>query len=143
MLQSRCSDLELEKEVMMNRIKSLEDQNKQQFRQIGKPEGSVNTLTTIAKDVFKKNITTVELNEVQPNESLVEELNGEETISPIIPTSNKFNPPEEKNVDLKTNETETTRSINPTVDANKPDISQGNQQNYHQLSSQPSVKLRP
>ena len=36
-----------------------------------------------------------------------------------------------------------TRSINPTVDANKPDISKGNQPNYHQLSSQPSVKLRP
>ena len=31
MLQSRCSDLELAKEVMMNRIKTLEDQNKQQF----------------------------------------------------------------------------------------------------------------
>ena len=142
-LQSRCSDLELEKEVMMNRIKTLEDQNKQQFRQIGKLEGSVNTLTTLVKDIFKKNITTVELNEVHPNESFAEELNGEETISPIILTSNKFNPLEDKNVDLKTNETETTRSINPTVDANKPDISQGNQPNYHQLSSQPSVKLRP
>ena len=77
------------------------------------------------------------------HESSVEELNGEETISPIIPTSNKFNPLEAENVDHKTNETETTRSINPTVDANKPDISQGNQPNYHQLNSQPSVKLRP
>ena len=52
MLQSRCSDLELEKEVMMNRIKTLEDQNKQRFRQIGKLEGSVSTLTTLVKDVF-------------------------------------------------------------------------------------------
>ena len=111
MLQSRCFDRELEKEVMMNRIKTLEDQNKQQFRQIGKLEGSVNTLTTLVKDIFKKNITTVELNEVQPNESFVEELNGEETISPIIPTSNKFNPLEDNNVDLETNETETTSAF--------------------------------
>ena len=143
MLQSRCSDLELAKEVMMNRIKTLEDQNKQQFRQIVKLEESVNTLTTLVKEVFKKNITNEELNEVQPNESSVVELNGEETISPIIPTSNKFNPLEAKSVNHKSNETETTRSINPTVDANKPDISQGNQPNYHQLNSQSSVRLRP
>ena len=52
-LQSRCNNLETAKEILTNRVKTLEDQNQQQFRQIGKSEGAVNTtLTSLVKDIF-------------------------------------------------------------------------------------------
>ena len=82
-LQSRCHDLEMAKEVLSNKVKTLEEQNKCQFKQIGKLEGSLNTLTTLVKDLFQNNkqsdITTPKL------------ISEEVTIS-NIPTSNQFTP---------------------------------------------------
>ena len=52
-LQSKINDLERSNESLVNKVKNLEEQNKQQFRQIGKLEGSVNTLMSLVKDIFK------------------------------------------------------------------------------------------
>ena len=44
-LHSKIYDLEVSKELRTNKVKTLEDQNKHQFRQIGKL-GTLTTLTT-------------------------------------------------------------------------------------------------
>ena len=52
-LQQKINDLERSNETLVNNVKNLEEQNKQQFRQIGKLEGSVKTLMSLVKDIFK------------------------------------------------------------------------------------------
>ena len=80
-LQSKINDLERSNESLANKVKNLEEQNKQQFRQIGKLEGSVNTLMSLVKDIFK-NYTNPEKKQTQEKEILASISN--------IPTSNKY-----------------------------------------------------
>ena len=41
------------KETLSHKVKTLEDQNKNQFKQIGKLEGQINTLMSLVTDVFE------------------------------------------------------------------------------------------
>ena len=68
-LQSKINDLERSDETLVNKVKNLEEQNKQQFRQIEKLEGSVNTLMSLVKDFFK-NYTNPEKKQTQEEETL-------------------------------------------------------------------------
>ena len=69
-------------------MKNLEEQNKQKFRQIGKLEGSVNTLMSLVKDIFK-NYTNPEKKQTQEKEILA--------VISNIPTSNRYEIFAEKN----------------------------------------------
>ena len=59
----------------------MEDQNKHQFRQIGKLEGQINTLTTLVTNLFKSNMLS------EPNTC-----SEDDEVVVNIPTNNKFNP---------------------------------------------------
>ena len=80
-LQTKINDLERSNETLVNKVKNLEKQNKQQFRQIGKLEESVNTLMSLVKDIFK-NHTNPEKKQTQEEEILA--------VISNIPTSNKY-----------------------------------------------------
>ena len=68
-------------------MKTLEDQNKQQFRQIGKLEGAVNTLTSLFRDIFQN---TNQHDSMEP----IKTADKQKTTASVcvIPTSNKFAP---------------------------------------------------
>ena len=57
-LKSRVSDLELSNDTLLKKLKILEGQSKQQFRNIGKLKGQVLTLTSLLKDKFQTNVKT-------------------------------------------------------------------------------------
>ena len=78
-LKSRVSDLELSDDTLLKKLKILEDQNKQQFRNIGRLEGQVLTLTSLLKDKFQTKVKF----EMPPSE---------DEIIVNVPTSNRFGP---------------------------------------------------
>ena len=52
-LQLKINDLERSNETPVNKVKNLEEQNRQQFRQIGKIEERVNALMSLVTDILK------------------------------------------------------------------------------------------
>ena len=86
-LLSRCNDLETAIEILNNRVKTLEDQNKQQFRRIGKLEGAVNTLTSLVRDIFQN---TNQHDSMKPMKTADKQKTTPSVC--VIPTSNKFAP---------------------------------------------------
>ena len=102
-LQSKINDLERSNETLVNKVKNLEKQNKQQFRQIGKLEESVNTLMSFAKDIFK-NYTNPEKKQTQEEEILA--------VISNIPTSNKYEILAERNDKVPNNSVTNMTAVN-------------------------------
>ena len=102
-LQSKINDLERSNETLVNKVKNLEEQNKQQFRQIGKLEGSVNTLMSFVKDIFK-NYTNPEKKQTQEEEIL--------GVISNIPTSNKYEISAERNDKVPNNSVTNMTAVN-------------------------------
>ena len=124
-LQSKINDLERSYESLVNKVKNLEEQNKQQFRQIGKLEGSVNTLMSLVKDIFK-NYTNPEKKQTQEKEILASISN--------IPTSNKYEILAEKG-DKAPN--------NPVTDMTAVNQAGQSEENIMTLPCQPAKFTRP
>ena len=84
-LKSRINDLEMAKETLSRKVKTLEDQNKSQFKQIGKLEGQINTLMSSVTDVFKANIRSDPKPSSQDSKS-----DDDDEVVINIPTKNRF-----------------------------------------------------
>ena len=124
-LHSKIYDLEVSKELLTNKVKTLEDQNKHQFRQIGKLEGQINNLTTLVKNLFKSNMQS------EPNTC-----SEDDEVVVNIPTNNKFNPLMKEptaNIDRKVEHIspeKDQRSMPSSIQIQQPTR---NQQDYHQM----------
>ena len=115
-------------------MKNLEEQNKQQFRQIGKLEGSVNTLMSLVKDIFK-NYTNPEKKQTQEEEILA--------VISNIPTSNKYEILAERNDKVPNNPVTNLTAVNQsrTVRGKHYDITLSTSQNH--LPSIPTTPIKP
>ena len=85
-------------------MKTLVEQNKQQFSQIGKLEGQIQTLTTLVKDIFKSTVNSEPIASSEANslpnfdyivnsEPTINSFNTQGTETPVISsvaTSNRF-----------------------------------------------------
>ena len=124
-LHSKIYDLEVSKELLTNKVKTLEDQNKHQFRQIGKLEGQINTLTTLVTNLFKSNMLS------EPNTC-----SEDDEVVGNIPTNNKFNPLIKEptaNIDRKVDHIspeKDQKSMQSSIQIQQPTR---NQQDYHQM----------
>ena len=84
-LKSRIDDLEMAKENLSHKVRTLEEQNKYQFKQIGRLEGQINTLMSSVTDVFKCSIKSVP----NPSSQNIKSDDDDEVVVKI-PTKNKF-----------------------------------------------------
>ena len=84
-LRSRINDLEMAKETLSHKVKTLEDQNENQVKQIGKLDGQINTLMSLVTDVFKANIRSDPKPSSQDSKS-----DDDDEVVINIPTKNRF-----------------------------------------------------